>query len=160
MVEDAAARDGRALAQLEADPTDHRFPLLIWRSVVAADVEVSVRFKAVSGRVDRAAGLAVRLTDANNYIVARANALENNVRLYRVVGGQRQQFAGADVPVTAGAWHVLLLRAEGDRFTVGFNDRDLFTARDRIISGPGRVALWTKADSVTRFDRLEIRQLG
>lgn len=159
VVADATAKDGRAVAQLEADPTDNRFPLLVWQGLSAADVEASVRFKAVSGRTDQAGGLAVRLTDADNYMVVRANALEDNVRLYRVVRGSRQQFAGADVRVSSGDWHTLGLRAEGDRFTVSFDGRKLFSARDRAIAGPGHVALWTKADSVTRFDQLAVKSL-
>jgi len=160
VVADAAAEGSRAVAQVEADPTDFRYPLLIWRGLAAADVEASVRFRAISGRMDKAGGLALRLVDADNYVVARANALEDNVRLYRVVRGDRQQFAGADVRVSSGEWHTLALRAEGDRFTVGFNGRELFTARDRAIAGQGRVALWTKADSVTRFSALAVRPLG
>jgi len=147
------------MAQLDADPVDYRFPLLAWRGLLVADVEASVRFKAVSGRGDRAGGLAVRVADANTYVVVRANALEDNVRLYRVVRGGRQQFAGADVRVPPGEWHTLGLRADGDRFTVTFNRRELFTARDPAIAGPGRVALWTKADSVTWFSGLAVRAL-
>lgn len=160
VVADPAVPGGRAVAQTEADPTDYRFPLLSWRGLSAADVEASVRFKAVSGRVDRAGGLAVRLTDPDNYVVVRANALENNVRLYRVVRGDRQQFASADVRVPAGEWHTLGLRAEGRRFTVALNGRSLFTASDAAIPGPGRTALWTKADSVTWFSSLTIRMLA
>ena len=147
------------MAQVDADPTDNRFPLLVWQGLSAADGEASVRFEAVSGRTDQAGGLAVRLTDADNYMVVRANALEDNVRLYRVVHGSRQQFAGADVRVSPGDWHTLGLRAEGDRFTVSFDGRKLFTARDRAIPGTGRIALWTKADCVTRFEALTVRPL-
>lgn len=160
VVADPSAPGGRAVAQTDADPTDARYPLLSWRGLAAADVEASVRFKAVSGRGDRAGGLAVRLADADNYVVVRANALEDNVRLYRVVRGNRQQFAGADLRVTAGKWHTLSLRAEGRRFTVGFNGRELFSATDGAITGPGRVALWTKADGVTWFSALALRALA
>ena len=160
VVANPSAPGGRAVAQTDADPADYRFPLLSWRGLSAADVEASVRFKAVSGRGDRAGGLAVRLADPGTYVVVRANALEDNVRLYRVVRGDRQQFAGADLRVPAGEWHTLGLRAEGRRFTVAFNGRELFTAADAAIAGPGRVALWTKADSVTWFSGLVIRTLA
>ena len=160
VVADDAAEGGRAVAQTDPDPTDSRYPLLIWRGLAAADVEASVRFKAVSGRNDQAAGLAVRLTDADNYIVVRANALGDNVRLYRVVQGDRQQFAGASVKVSGGVWHTLSVRAEGGRFTVSLNGHPLFTASDRAILGAGRAALWTKADSVTRFTTLAIKPLA
>jgi hypothetical protein len=106
--------------------------------------------------VDQAAGLAVRLVDRNNYYIVRANALENNVRLYRVVAGKREQFAGANVKVTVRQWHTLTLRARGNQFTVSFDGKELFAAKDDRFGSPGKVAFWTKADSVTRFDRLTI----
>jgi len=159
VVEDASASQGKAIAQLSADPTDYRFPLAVYQPVAVQDLEASVRFKAVSGRRDQAGGLAVRLTDADNYYLVRANALEGNVNLYRVVKSRRQQMAGASAKVSSGVWHTLTLRAEGDRLSVSFDGKPLLTHSDRTFAGPGRVALWTKADSVTHFDRLEIRSL-
>jgi len=159
VVEDASASQGKAIAQMSADPTDYRFPLAVYQPLQAQDVEASVRFKAVSGRGDQAGGLAVRLTDADNYYVVRANALEGNVNLYRVVKGRRQQIAGASAQVPSGVWHSLTLRAEGNQLSVSFDGKPLLTHSDRTFAGPGKVALWTKADSVTHFDRLEIRPL-
>ena len=159
VVEDASAPGGKAIEQSSAEKTDYRFPLAVYAPMPAQDVEASVRFKAVSGKGDRAGGLAVRLTDADNYYVVRANALEDNVRLYRVVKGDRQQMASASVKVSSGAWRTLAPRAEGDRLSVSFDGKPLLTHSDRTFTGLGKVALWTKADSVTRFDRLEIRPL-
>jgi hypothetical protein len=159
VVSDATADGGRAIEQTSRDTTDYRFPLAIYKSVQAGNVDVLVRFKAIAGRVDRAGGVAVRLTDQDNYYVVRANALEDNVRFYRVVKGRREQLASADNKVTAGAWHTLGLRAEAERFTVTFDGKQLFTATDRTFGAAGQVALWTKADSVTRFDQIEIRTL-
>ena len=160
VVEDISVPGGRALAQTKADTTDHRFPLAIWQRVTAANVEVSVRFKAVAGRVDRAGGIAVRLTGPDDYYVVRANALENNVNFYRVVKGARTEIQGASIKVAPHVWHTLGLRAEGERFTVSFNGAPLFTAVDRTFPGAGKVALWTKADSETRFDTLLVTVLG
>jgi hypothetical protein len=159
VVEDASAEGGRALAQLDADSTDYRFPLAIHAPTFPSDVEATTRFKAISGKEDQAGGIVVRLTDRNNYYIARANALENNVHFFRVVGGRRQELAGANTKVASGVWHTLALRAEGNRFTVSFNGKPLFTHTDRTFGGPGKVALWTKADSVTRFDWIEIKAL-
>jgi len=156
---DASAAGGRAIEQTSTDTTDYRFPLAIHQPVSAIDVDVTLRFKAVAGKVDQAAGIAVRLGDADNYYVARANALEDNVRFYRVVKGRREQIEGANLKVSGNAWHQLGLRAEGTRFTVTFDDKPLFTATDETFAGAGRVALWTKADSVTRFEQIEIRTL-
>jgi hypothetical protein len=159
VVADSNVPGGQVLVQTSADQTDYRFPLAIYGGVTAANVEVTVRFKAVAGRIDRAGGIAVRLADPDNYYVLRANALEDNVNFYRVVQGSRRQIHGVAAKVTSDQWHTLNLRAEGDRFTVGFDGATLFTATDRTFSAAGKVALWTKADSVTQFDGLTIRQL-
>lgn len=159
VVEDASAEGGRALAQLDPDRTDYRFPLAIYMPTVPSEVEATTRFKAISGKVDQAGGIVVRLIDRNNYYIARANALENNVHFFRVVGGRRQELAGANTKVASGVWHTLTLRAEGNRFTVSFNGKQLFTHTDRTFGSPGKIALWTKADSVTRFDWIEIKAL-
>lgn len=159
VVEDAGAEGGRALAQRNADPTDYRFPLAIYMPTVPADVEVTMRFKPVSGKVDQAGGVVVRLVDRNNYYIARANALEDNVNFYRVVAGRRQELKGARTKVASGVWHTLTLRAEGNRFSVAFNGKVLFTHADTTFAAPGKIGVWTKADSVTRFDWIEIKAL-
>jgi Beta xylosidase C-terminal Concanavalin A-like domain len=159
VLEDPSAPAGpKVLAETSGDSTSDRFPLAVLEGFKAKDVEVSVRFKPVAGKVDQAAGLMVRLQDSNNYYIARANALENNVRLYRVVDGRRQQFAGVDVPVPSGRWQTLTLRVEGERFAVALDERELFQATDGTFSVAGRVGLWTKADSLTHFDDLLVRR--
>ena len=89
----------------------------------------------------------------------RANALEDNVRFYRIVKGRREQLATANIKVPSNQWHTLGLKAENDRFTVTFNGKTLHSTNDRTFTGAGRVALWTKSDSVTRFDQIEIKVL-
>ena len=113
----------------------------------------------VAGKVDQAGGIAIRLKSANDYYVVRANALEDNVRFYRVVGGKREQLAGTNIKVASKIWHVLRLVAKGDRFTVSLDGQELFTATDRTFSSTGSVGLWTKSDSVTWFESLEIKSL-
>ena len=90
---DPTSFSGRVIEQSSTDRTDYRFPLAIFNSVVAKNVDVSLKFKPVAGRVDQAGGIAVRVLDADNYYVVRANALEDNVRFYRVVKGRREQIA-------------------------------------------------------------------
>jgi hypothetical protein len=159
VVNDPTASGGRVIEQASTDRTDYRFPLAIYSPLSAKNADVAVRFKSVAGKVDQAGGIAMRLIDADNYYVVRANALEDNVRFYRVVKGSREELEGANVKVSANAWHTLGLKAEGERFTVTFDGKQLFTATDPTFAGAGRVALWTKADSVTRFDRIEIKAL-
>jgi hypothetical protein len=159
VVADSSAAGGRAIEQTSTDKTDYRFPLAIYRPFTTVNVDVTLRFKPVAGTVDQAGGIAVRLSTPDDYYVVRANALEDNVRFYRVVKGRREQLAGTDSKVSANTWHTHGLRAEGDKFTVTFDGKTLYTATDRTFTGAGRVALWTKADSVTRFDSIAIKTL-
>ena len=155
-VDPTAPTKRKVLAQTSADKTDYRFPLAILDAPAPANLDVSVRFKPVAGDVDRAAGLAARLRDRDNYYVVRANALEDNVRLYKMVGAQRLQFAGANAKVPSGVWQELRLKVDGSRFEVFLDGKSLYTASDATFAVAGRVALWTKADSVTYFDDLRI----
>jgi Domain of Unknown Function (DUF1080) len=159
VVDDPTASQGRAIAQTSTDRTDYRFPLAVYKPASATDVEVTVRFKPISGKVDQAGGIAVRLTTPDDYFVVRAIALEDNVRFYRVVKGKREQLAGANAKVVSGQWHTLGLKADGDRFTVSFDGKEIYTAQDQTFPGEGKIALWTKADSVTHFDKITITTL-
>jgi hypothetical protein len=149
----------QALAQTGTDSTDDRFPLAIYRPFSGRNVYASIRFMPVSGNIDQAGGVVVRFTSAGDYYLARANALENNVRFYRVVAGKRQMIAGVDASVPSGTWHTLGIAARDDRLIILFNGRELFGATDAKVPGPGRVGMWTKADSVTWFESIKIKSL-
>jgi len=157
VLEDPSAPGGRVIAETSRDTADYRFPLCIYDGLVAKDVEVSTRFKAVDGQVDQAAGLIVRVQDHLNYYVARANALENNIRLYKVVAGVRRQISGQSIEVTAGVWHTLSLKITGDVLEVVFDGQHLLDAQDAALTKAGKVGLWTKADSLTHFANLVVR---
>ena len=123
------------------------------------DVRLSVRCRPVSGRVDQACGLVFRYRDENNYYVTRANALEDNVRLYHVVNGRRRQFAGWNGKVAGQTWHTLAVEARGNRFRVEYDGKAVIDASDDTFREAGKVGLWTKADSVTHFDGLSAKPL-
>ena len=95
-----------------------------------------------------------------NYYIVRANALEDNVNFYHVVKGVRREIRGASAKVASDVWHTLGIRAADQEFTISFNGKSLFSVQDRTFTNAGRVALWTKADSVTRFDGLTITMLA
>jgi hypothetical protein len=151
-----APSKSNVVAQTSTDKTDYRFPLLIADAGSFRDLDISVKFKAVSGSVDQAGGLVFRLKDANNYYVVRANALEDNYRLYHVVNGRRKEFAGANFKVSSGAWHELRVEATGNKFTCYFDGAKKIEATDDTFKDAGKVGLWTKADSVTHFDDLRV----
>jgi len=141
VVDDSGASGSRAIEQSSTDRTDYRFPLAIYQSTTEKNVEVALRFKPMAGKVDQAGGIAVRLTSPNDYYLVRANALENNVRFYRIVKGRREQLMTANVKVAGGAWHTLGLKAENERFTVTFNGKALYSTTDRTFPAAGRIAL-------------------
>jgi len=128
------------------------YPICIKDDVRLKDGFVEVKFKPVSGQEDQAGGVIWRVKDANNYYIARANALEGNVRIYHFVNGKRTQFKGMNLPVASGQWHTLRVEFSGKASKVIFNGRQLFEAEDETLKDAGKVGVWTKADSVTLFD--------
>ncbi len=148
------------LAQTSADKTDYRFPLAIAEGTNYKDLMLSVKFKAISGKVDQGAGLVFRFKDKDNYYVVRANALEDNFRLYHVVNGKRSKFAGADFKVSSQQWHEVKVEARGDEFKCYYDGQLKFSAKDSTFKDAGKIGLWTKADSVIYFDDLTATHLG
>jgi hypothetical protein len=130
------------------------FPRVIVKSLTFTDLTVRVRCRSETGEIDRACGIVFRAKDSDNYYLTRANALEDNVRLYHVVNGDRQEFASADLAVTAGQWHTLEVTARGTKLGVAWDGRPVLDAIDATFTN-GKIGLWTKADSVTAFDDLE-----
>ncbi len=128
------------------------YPIALKSDASLKDGFVEVKFKPVSGQEDQAGGVVWRAKDADNYYIARANALENNVRIYHFVNGKRTQFKGANLAVAANQWHTLRVNFAANRFIVFFDGKELFSAEDDTHKDAGQVGVWTKADSVTLFD--------
>ena len=145
------------VVQTDADSTDTRFPVLISDSGEYADLDVSMKAKSISGKVDQGMGLVFRFRDPKSYYIVRANALENDLRLYRMAAGKRLQFASANVKVAANQWHTIRVVAKGDHITCWFDGKQLIDAHDKTYS-TGKIGLWTKADSVIAFDDLTVLQ--
>ena len=134
------------------------FPWIVLPAIAIEDGFVEVKFKAISGRQDQAGGLVWRWKDGDNYYVARANALENNVSLYYTESGRRNTLKYVDAPVPAGVWHTLRVEFSGTRIRVALNGKVYIELDDARIKGPGAVGLWTKADSVTAFDDFRVER--
>jgi hypothetical protein len=158
--DESAPSKPNVLAQTSQDKTDYRFPLAIAEGTSYKDLALTVKFKTISGTVDQGAGLVFRLKDGDNYYVVRANALEDNFRLYHVVNGRRIQFAGANFKVTPHVWHEIRVEARGNEFRCYYDDQLKITAQDNTFKDAGKIGLWTKADSVIYFDDLTVEDLG
>lgn len=153
------------LAQVSVDGTDSRFPMAIFNPAICRDGEVSVKFKTVSGKADQTAGLVWRYRDPNNYYLVRANALENNIVMYRVEAGNRILLAPKGRPpktlgvrhrIPSRTWSILKVSFKKSHFEVYFDHRKVFEAEDSTAPQAGKVGLWTKADSVTYFDDFQV----
>jgi len=164
VTDESSPAGARVLAQLSKDATADGFAIALHPSGPLANGAVTVRFKPVSGTVDRAAGIVWRYRDENNYYVVRANALEGNVVLDKVEHGRRTALAptgkggqpAVEAPVPSGRWSTLRVAFMGTRFVVSFDEKPLFEVEDSTFEGPGRVGLSTKADSVTHFDGFDL----
>src|SRR3989440_7512543 len=128
------------------------FPVCIKNDTNLTDGFVEVKFKPVAGKEDQAGGVIWRVQDANNYYVARANALEDNVTIYHTISGKRVVFKNINTKVASGVWHTLRVDFAGNKFSVAFDGVKVIEATDESFANAGKVGVWTKADSVTLFD--------
>ena len=128
------------------------FPICYQNGTKLQDGFVEVKFKALSGKEDQAGGVIWRCQDTDNYYVARANALEDNVTIYHTLQGKRVSFKNVNLKVTPLVWHTLRVTFKGNHFTVSFDGKVVIEATDDSLSAPGLTGVWTKADSVTQFD--------
>jgi hypothetical protein len=150
---------GRGLARTGPGPSESRLAFAFYRPFSGRDVYVSTRF-LTNGKNDQAAGLVVRFRSPEDHYAVRADAIENSVTLHRIDGGRREMIGSMDINVSGGARHTLGIAASEDRFTVFFDGKELFVATDRRFPGPpGKVGLWTHADSMPLFEALEVSAL-
>lgn len=158
LADPTAPTNPNVLAQGSKDNSGEHFNLAVVEDSDYQDLELEVKFKAVEGKEDQGGGLIWRYQDQDNYYIARANPLENNFRIYRIVKGRRKQLQSARVKVTRGTWHILRIVAKGDRMECSYDGEKYLEIRDKTFSG-GKIGLWTKADAVTYFDDLRVRPL-
>ncbi len=135
-----------------AEFAGHVYPWCVKRDTMLKDGFVQVKFKPVTGKEDESGGLIWRWQDGNNYYVARANALEDNVTIYHTVKGTRTEFKRAAMKVAPNEWHTLRVDFKGSHFVVAYDGQKALEWDDDTFPNAGSVGVWTKADSVTLFD--------
>ena len=135
------------------------YPLCLKNETSLKDGFVEVKFKPISGKEDQAGGLVWRAKDSDNYYVARANALEDNVTIYHTIQGKRTEKKRTNMKVASNQWHTLRVDFIGTHFTVTFDGKTAIEWEDQTFTKPGMVGVWTKADSVTLFDDFSFGEL-
>jgi hypothetical protein len=146
----------RVLGQLMGKGAEHAYKMVLINGTRASDLELQVSFLPIEGKADMGGGLIWRATDDRNYYLTRANPLEQNIRIYRVVNGVRQMLKNFDHIIDVRQWHTLRVSAKGCQVQVFFDGKEVFDLCDQTFS-TGQVGLWTKSDAVTYFDDLKLQ---
>jgi hypothetical protein len=160
LVRDPTAKAGLALEQRGVPTDEDEVPLAIYKPASLTNAEISLRLKPDGGGSNRGGGLALRLSSPLDYYLVQVDALRDRVLFFRVNDGAPEEIAGVDADITSHTWHTLTVRAVDNQFTISFDGTWVLTAFDKTFSQPGRIALWTKGDSVTRFDSIEFTPLS
>jgi hypothetical protein len=159
VVRDATAKAGLAIEQAGVQTSEDRFPLATYKPASLKNAEISLRLKAAGGKSDQGGGLALRLRTPENYYLVQLDALRDRVVFSLVSNGASEEIVGVDADIASHTWHTLTVQAKDNEFVVSLDGIWMFTAFDKTLSQAGRVALWTKGDSVTRFDSIAITPL-
>jgi len=148
----------KVVAQTSAINYGYRFNMLINKNLNFKDIEITLKFKGVKGGEDQGGGAVWRYIDENNYYVARANPLENNFRVYKVVKGNRIELASADrIDIKTNKWYTLKIIMKGNKIECFFNGKPELSVTDNTFTAPGKVGLWTKSDAQTYFDDIKVK---
>ena len=155
---DRAKSPRQVLGQLMGKGAEHAYKIVLVNETSTADLDLQVALLPIDGKADMGGGLIWRAADDRNYYLTRANPLEQNIRIYRVVKGVRQMIENFDQIIDVRKWHTLRVRTSGCRIQVFFDEKQVFDLCDKTFK-EGRVGLWTKSDAVTYFDDLQLRIL-
>ena len=158
LITDRAKSAHQVLAQLMGKGAEHAYKVVQVEGLAPMNVDVQVSFLPISGNADMGGGVLWRAADDRNYYLTRANPLEQNIRIYRVVNGVRHLLQNFDQIIDVKQWHTLRVINQGCRSRVLFDEREVFDLCDESFSR-GRIGLWTKSDAVTYFDDLRMQVL-
>lgn len=149
--------NGNKVVAQQAINSGSCYNLLVLDKYGYKDFTASVKIKAISGAEDQGGGLVWRYIDKDNYYIARYNPLENNLRFYRVVNGNRKQLESVESHIRQGVWFTMTIAMKGNKITCSLNGEKLIETTDDTFQSEGFIGLWTKADAVTYFDELSIK---
>jgi hypothetical protein len=159
VVGDATAAAGVAIEQSGVQRTEDRFPLAIYKPASLKNAEISLRLKAAGGKSDQGGGVALRLSSPQDYYLVQLDALRDQILFSRVSNGASEEIVAVDADIASHSWHTLTVRAKDHEFVVSLDRIWAFTGFDKTLSQAGRFALWTKGDSIMRFDSIAITSL-
>lgn len=153
---DRAKSPPHVLAQLMGKGAEHAYKLVLIKEIIASDLNLKVSLLPIQGRADMGGGLIWRAADDRNYYLARANPLEQNIRVYRVVKGVRHLLENFNQTIDLRRWHTLRVTHQGCHVNIFFDDKQILDLCDKTFHA-GMIGLWTKSDAVTYFDDLQLQ---
>jgi len=145
------------LAQLDKNPTDEHFPMLIYHKEEFADFKITTRFKLVSGEKERMAGIAFRFQDTNNYYYIRASGLGSTFNFFKVIDGQRSVPISHQIEIPSDQWHEVSIECKGTKIQAWLNGQEALPPLDDRSLSSGKIGFWTKSDSVVYFTDTRIQ---
>jgi len=155
---DRAKSPPHVFAQMMAKGAEHAYKVVLIKEVMASDLNLEVSFLPIQGQADMGGGLIWRAADDRNYYLARANPLEQNIRVYRVEKGVRHLLENFDQTIDVRQWHTLRVTNQGCRVNIFYDDKQVFDLCDKTFHD-GMIGLWTKSDAVTYFDDLQLQHV-
>ena len=155
---DRAKSPPHVFAQVMGKGAEHAYKVVLLKEVIVSDLNLEVSFLPIQGRADMGGGLIWRATDDRNYYLARANPLEQNIRVYRVEKGVRHLLQNFDQTIDVRQWHTLRVTHQGCRVNIFYDDKQVFDLCDKTFHA-GMIGLWTKSDAVTYFDDLRLQHV-
>ena len=155
---DRAKSPPHVFAQVIAKGAEHSYKVVLIKEVIASDLNLEVSFLPIQGQADMGGGLIWRAADDRNYYLTRANPLEQNIRVYRVVKGVRHMLENFDQTIDVRHWHTLRVTHQGCRVNIFYDYKQVFDLCDKTFHD-GMVGLWTKSDAVTYFDDLQLQHV-
>ena len=155
---DRAKSAPQVLAQLMGKGFEHAYKVVLINGIISSDLDLQVSFLPIEGKADMGGGLIWRAADDRNYYLTRANPLEQNIRIYRVVKGIRHLLQNFDQTIHMNQWHTLHVVTRGCQIQVFYDEKPVFDLCDQTFT-TGRIGLWTKSDAVTYFDDLRLQIL-
>jgi len=155
---DRAKSPPHVFAQLMAKGAEHAYKVVLIKEAIASDLNLEVSFLPIQGQADMGGGLIWRAADDRNYYLARANPLEQNIRVYRVVKGVRHLLENFDQIIDVKRWHTVRITHQGCRMIIFYDDKQVFDLCDKTFHA-GMIGLWTKSDAVTYFDDLQLQHV-
>jgi hypothetical protein len=155
---DRAKSPPHVFAQVMAKGAEHAYKVVLNKEIIASDLDLQVSFLPIQGRGDMGGGLIWRATDDRNYYLARANPLEQNIRVYRVEKGFRHLLQNFNQTIDVRKWHTLRVTHQGCRMNIFYDDKQVFDLCDKTFH-EGMIGLWTKSDAVTYFDDLQFQHM-